>query len=448
MRGWWAAHKYVAAATVVLFLAGYAVVFLTGVVTIRHLVDNLVAGYLMAWGLYAMLSEMPRAELGKRFILTTVTIVAGFLVAEGGVLLGVVDYRPVFGTVDLENALSVAGRRFDHELLWVRDSYYKFEADYQGNIGRGWCIPPDPSKRVRVEYDRNGFRNHRDMTEAEIVVVGDSYVEAAMTPDDALSTSILARLQGKTVANLGNSGYGPPQELGVLKRFGFLLHPKTVIWAFYEGNDVSDTRSYEKNVAMIAGESPFWQDFWFRSLSRNVLALSFRSMPQDCVPSPRIQPYWAKFTDHTQSVSPVFFASPDHVDSFPPEADLRGAAEYIAEAARLCRERNIRFIVVFVPDKYRVYSDLGNVTLSTEQIRSWRLDDFPTRLERMLAAMIPDVEYMDLTPALKAESRQGIATYLSDDTHWSLEGHRVAAEVMHRAIESSVLLKPVQKAQR
>ena len=74
MRGW-AAHKYVAAATVVLFLAGYTVLFQTGVVTIRHLVDNLVAGYLMAWGLYAMLSEVPRAKLGKRFILTTVTIV-------------------------------------------------------------------------------------------------------------------------------------------------------------------------------------------------------------------------------------------------------------------------------------------------------------------------------------------------------------------------------------
>jgi hypothetical protein len=448
MRGLWAANKYVAAATVVLFLAGYAVLFLTGVVTIRHLVDNLVAGYLMAWGLYAMLSEVSRAELGKRFILTTVTIVVCFLIAEGGVLLGVVDYRPAFGTFDLRNPLSVAGRRFDPELLWVRNPYYKFEVDYQGNIGRGWCVPPDPSRRVRVEYDRNGFRNNRDMTEAEVVVIGDSYVEAAMTPDAALSTSILARLQGKTVANLGNSGYGPPQELAVLKRFGFPLNPKTVIWAFYEGNDVSDMKGYEKDMAMMSGESPFWQDFWFRSLSRNLLSLSFRSTLRDCVPSPRIQPYWAKFTDHTQSVSPVFFASPDQVDSFLSEADLRGAASYIAEAARLCRERNIRFIIVFVPDKYRVYADLSNVAPSTEQIRSWRLDDFPTRLERILAAMIPGVEYVDLTPALKAESRRGIPTYLSDDTHWSFEGHRVVAEVMHRAIESSILQKPVQKAQR
>jgi hypothetical protein len=436
------------AAIILLFLTGYAVFFLTGVATMRHLVDNLVAGYLIAWGLYAMLSDQSRTELGRRFILTTCTLLACLFIAEATVLLGIVDYRRVFNTFDFKHALSIAGRRFDPELLWRRDPYYKFEADYVGNLGRGLCMPPDPSKRVSVQYDHNGFRNDRDMTQADIVVIGDSYVESPMTPDAALSTTILAKLSGLSVANLGNSGYGPPQELAVFKRFGLPLHPKTVIWTFYEGNDISDMKAYEINMSAISGESPFWQDFWFRSLTRNLLALYFRSVPQTCVPSARIQPYWAQFTDRTQAVTPVFFAPPDDLDSFPSEADLRGAARYIAEAARLCRDRGIRFIVVFAPDKYRVYSNLSNVMFGTEQIRSFKIDDFPTRLEAVLRAMMPEIEYVDLTPALRAESRGGIPTYLSDDTHWSFEGHRVVAEEMRRAVESAGLPGPIQKAQR
>ena len=91
-------------------------------------------------------------------------------------------------------------------------------------------------------------------------------------------------------------------------------------------------------------------------------------------------------------------------------------------------------MVVLVPKKYRVYHDLSNVRLSTDELRSWTVNDLPRLLRRLLAELSPDIEYVDLTPALKAASRNGIATYLSDDTHWTVEGHRVAAEAIHRAL--------------
>jgi hypothetical protein len=49
--------------TVVIFLCGYALLWLTGVTSTGHLVDNLVAGYLLAWGLYVFLSDVPRKEI-------------------------------------------------------------------------------------------------------------------------------------------------------------------------------------------------------------------------------------------------------------------------------------------------------------------------------------------------------------------------------------------------
>ncbi len=433
-RSWWR-HKSVASTTVILFIVGYAILFMTGVSTIRHLLDNLVAGYLITWGLYGMLSNLPRAEVGKRFILTTLTIGFCFLLAEGATLVRLVDYRGIFGTFDSRNALGSVGRRFDAELIWQYEPYYSFEADYQGNLGRALCIPPDTSQKVQVQYDRLGFRNNRDLSNADIVVIGDSYIEAPMVPHGALSTTLLGELQGKIVANLGNSGYGPQQELGVLKRFAFALQPKTVVWAFFEGNDFSNARQYDLKIRMHSEKNAYWQDIWFRSFSRNLLALYFRST-KECEPNPNGRRYMGQFRDHANAATPVFFASSEVVT--PSEDEVKGVSKYILEAYRLCRERNIRFMVVFVPEKYRVYHDLDNFELGTEELRSWRVNDLPSRLKQVLTALAPDLEYVDLTPALKEESRKGIATYLSDDTHWTAAGHRVAAEAMHRALSTPV----------
>jgi hypothetical protein len=107
----------------------------------------------------------------------------------------------------------------------------------------------------------------------------------------------------------------------------------------------------------------------------------------------------------------------------------------------LCRQRQIRFLVVFVPEKYRVYHDLSNFEFGTEGLRSWKVNDLPSRLKQILTAFAPDIEYLDLTPALKVESRKGIATYLPDDTHWTPAGHRVAAEAIDRALLQRIVRK-------
>jgi hypothetical protein len=44
------------------------------------------------------------------------------------------------------------------------------------------------------------------------------------------------------------------------------------------------------------------------------------------------------------------------------------------------RERNIQFVVAFIPEKYRVYKDLANVELASGTIRSWELSSLPQEL--------------------------------------------------------------------
>jgi len=422
----------IALATLTVFVAGYAILLLTGVTTIRHLLDNVLSAYLLGWAVYGMFSRMPLSETGTRFLLTTGSLVFCWVLAEGAVLLDLVDYRALFGSYESGTALSVAGRRFDKELLWRHDPHYQYEAPYQGNIGRALCIPPDPARKVAVRYDRHGFRNARDLDSAEIVVVGDSYMEGYFTPDEQLITTRLSDLQGKSVANLGHAGYGPQQELLVLQRFGFPLAPKVVVWAFFEGNDFSDAESYEERV--LRSGDDWWQDFWFRSLSRNVSALLFRSDDQ-CTPDESLAELRAEFLDATHRTSTVFFASAE-VERVSDTA-LHKAIAPIIRAAQLCRDRDIRFLVAFVPEKFRVYHDLPNVSLSTAAIRRWHVSDVPARLQQLLTESDPPIESVDLTPALKAAARAGIPTYLPDDTHWTDEGNRVAAETIHHALQET-----------
>ncbi len=421
--------RIVIAFTITVFTLGCGIFLLSGVTNIRHLIDNTIATYLLAWALYGMFARVPLAEVGTRFLLTTSALVISWVLAEGAVLIGAVDYRTFLGGYEQDNPLSVAGRQFDKELLWRHDPSSHYEAAYQGNIGQALCIPPDPARKVAVRYDKNGFRNSQDLRAADLVVIGDSYIEGYLTSEAKLITTILAELQGKRVANLGHSGYGPQQELAVLKRFGLPLKPKTVIWAFFEGNDFIDAEGYDTQA--LLSSNVFWQDFWFRSLTRNVSMLLLRPA-HTCVPDDAIKELRAEFTDGHNLTHTVFFA-PTEVER-PSDTTVHKAAALIAEAAKLCREQNIRFIVAFVSEKYRVYHDLSNVWLSSDAVRQWRVSNLSDQLQQLLVELEPSLEFVDLTPALKAASQNGVATYLADDTHWTDEGNRVAAETIHRAL--------------
>lgn len=419
--------------TMAVFLLGYGLLLATGVTSIRHLLDNALASYLLAWALYGMFARVSLSEVGARFLLTTGALAACWLLAESAALLGLMDYRTLFGRFEEGNPLSIAGRQFDNELLWRHDAYYHYQTAYQGNLGKALCIPPDPARTIEVRYDRNGFRNSPDLYEADLVVIGDSYMEGYLTSEAKLITTVLSGLQGKSVANLGHSGYGPQQELAVLKRFGLPLKPKTVVWAFFEGNDFIDVQGYENETHFSSNR--FWQDFWFRSLTRNVAVSMFRPPAPTCVSNDSIKELRAEFTDTNSMTHTVFFA-PTEVEP-PSEKTLHKAAAFIAEAATLCHEKNTRFLVVFVPEKYRVYHDLTNVSLLTDAVRQWRISNLPSQLRQLLFQLEPSIEYIDLTPALKRASQKGVATYLPDDTHWTDEGNRVAAETIHHALRQA-----------
>ena len=429
--------KVVIGLTVVLFILAYVLVVKAGISDARQLFSFLIASYLVVWGGYALVATIPRDEIRSQFVLTTFSLGLALAMLELPAGLKLTNYRTVFAITD--------GFDWEHpaylpdlELLYKPKPHQTLKMQVQrGNIGKVLCLPPHPEEPFNLIYDKNGFRNEEDLTTADIAVIGDSYVESQMMPGLQLATTWLADLTKQTVANLGQSGYGPQQELVVLKRYALPLHPKTVVWVFYEGNDLLDARGYADNVEALKTTWGRVDSFWYRSFTKNSLAWMTRSL-QSCVPNPNEKPQAARTTVidsegrqhrlYVKGRSVSVTLTTQELD------DLQKTIAALEEAYRLVQEEGARFMVVFAPVAYRVYHQITNFEGVDGEATRWDVNDLPDRLRSIVAEISPDIEYFDLTPALQSAARNHTLVFLNDDTHWTADGHRVVAEALAQAL--------------
>ena len=421
--------------TLLLFVLGYSLIVKAGISDVRHLFSLLVASYLVVWGGYSLTSLIPRDEIRSQFVLMTLSLGVALLVAELPVWLKLTDYRKTF-SISSFSPWAQPGYLPDRELLAKPEPHHSVKMLFnRGNIGEALCLPSRQAEPVELRYDQNGFRNEQDLSSAEIAVIGDSYVESPMMPVSMLATTRLAGIQLKTVANLGQSGYGPQQELTVLKRYALPLHPKSVVWVFYEGNDLFDAEHYTEKALFL---NSIWNSIntvWDRSLTRNSLFWLMR-FGHGCIPNQWFKENYGTVLDDEGREHRLYFL--DHSTSLsltPQELDaLQKSVAAIEEAYRLVQNEGAQFIIVFAPTAFRVYHEVANFEKAKGDIKWWEVNDLPDRLRKMISEISPDIGYLDLTSALKSAVRKNSLVFLPDDTHWSSEGHRVVAQALARAL--------------
>lgn len=418
---------------IAIFLCGGTLVWMTGVTSTKHLVDNLVAGYLLCWGLYALFSDLPRKEIQGRFVLMTLCGIVVLGSAELLAVAGLLNYQTLFGTPGRE-WFDRSGYVRDPELGYRREAHYREQGAFvRGNIGEALCLPANTPERFDLRYDHRGFRNDTDMDRADVVVIGDSYVESPMLPGSSLLTTQLSQRLRASVANLGISGYGPEQELVVLKRYALALQPKTIVWVFFEGNDLYQLDPEDQEVRAVPDTSAAHDDYWMRSLTRNLLLLS-RKAVQGCVPHPDYLRLRGRFLDAEGKETLLYFW--EKLGALRPTDRLRleRLRAIWAEAYQVSRQQGIRLVVAFAPVKHRVHQGLENFEPLTKEMREWPLNDLPEEVASMLKQLAPEIEFLDLTPPLRNAAAQGVLTYLPDDTHWTAAGQRIAGEAIHQVL--------------
>lgn len=298
---------------------------------------------------------------------------------------------------------------------------------------------PGGGEQVKIEcrFDRHGFRNPADLDAAELVLIGDSFVEGFKVPQPQTSAAELRRILPAEVCNLGHDDYGPPQELIVLRRYGLPLSPRVVVWFFFEGNDLLDLEDHRAATTgwqglLTRGDGMAARGFCLNALKRLDLWMaplrwrdpgllrdfSARLLPE--IGDGRVVMHFGGYYGWGQA------------ELSPRELELWAKAQDVLEQARsLCREAGVELLLVNIPTKFRVYRDLC-VPTDDGRPGCWKLSDLPDRLRQWSAAA--GVEYLDLTAALTSAARRGPLVYFADDGHWTRHGHAIAASQVAQVI--------------
>jgi hypothetical protein len=147
-----------------------------------------------------------------------------------------------------------------------------------GDIVRMGFIPPSktqgPLHRYTFHTDAEGFRNPSVRDSFEIAALGDSFTDALTMTREASWPAQLEERLGVAVQNYGTASFGPQQELMVLKEYAAKHRPKTVVLAFFAGNDIFDAEAFDafqRSGGTIKRTQPGWRikdvvsriDTWF-----------------------------------------------------------------------------------------------------------------------------------------------------------------------------------------
>lgn len=415
------------------------------------------------------LKRLIRKSLGAAGLLLA-GLAAGFLILEFGLRLA------LFG--------SIHWKQSEYPNILIRAPHPEF----------GWLLEPD--QRIiaeAIEYQvmvNTNDRGLRDLPRAyekpegvfRIVVLGDSYVEAAHVEDhDAFHRvleDVLAPRQVETI-NLGVGGYATAAAWLYLLAEGFKYDPDLVLLAFYAENDVhgnspdlSRTFWREDNVRYFGQPYAAWDP---ETESLEIIPPDYeRSMEEfdsrigdHRSPLKRFEAFRSSLASHlyrqmlqhvrTRIRTPGYDLN-IHFGCYLKDFTNAGdggkleAAEYqrlfdeawfltermIAEIAAECARRGVDFAFFNAPAQIQFEAHY----LEAVSRRYPQLDldiDLP---ERRLAEFAgrEGIPFFNLLPAFRAADAAGEQVNYRRDSHWNAAGHRLAAETAARELEALGLL--------
>jgi hypothetical protein len=124
-----------------------------------------------------------------------------------------------------------------------------------GGISRATTVSSNETGRFMVyPSDRYGFNNpdsEWDSSKVDYLLTGDSFAEGlSVQPGEDIAGQIRLMTK-KSVISLGRSGNGPLMELAAISEYAPKLHPKRVLWVYYESNDLTANLPAEKMFLML-----------------------------------------------------------------------------------------------------------------------------------------------------------------------------------------------------
>ena len=403
-------------------LAFVVVVWRMGVTGERHLLVSALATYGLIWLAVALASASGAEVLAERFVLTTAGLAVGWGLMEGLGRVGLIDYRGLL--LPPTTAWDRPENVYHPEMRFVRRPHLVATGESPGNLAEVWRLDTAPYS-YEVRYDTRGFRNAEDMSTADVVVLGDSFIESPLVPYEDILTSVLARIGDLSVANIALAGWGPGEELAALESIVPGLRPRVVVWAFFEGNDPENLAGF---ASWTERGRPQRRTPERLSLAR---AAATRIVAGARPTDPRAASSRGSFRTSDGQEVLMYFGRPARTDL--DERFFERLRPVVEAADSAVQDLDAHLVFVFVPMKFRVYHDLVALPPGSA-LREWQVGNLPDQMRSWLASFAPEITFLDATVPLRAAARGGEVVYLLDDTHWSAAGHRAVAEALAAVI--------------
>lgn len=277
-----------------------------------------------------------------------------------------------------------------------------------------WGLASEPIP-FRYRTDRRGYRNDVDRADADIYLVGDSVLVAALVPFPDTVTARLEKAIQRSVTQIALIGIGPHEEQQLFRDAKRELRGRLVIQFIFEDNDLRE--SVRTHYAADHKASKFRRE---HTLSHQ-LVLVLQRLTQPVAGAAAL-----RSCEIANQMYTFFWAR----ESF---AGLEGQATIVSNGllrfASEIREAGGEFGVVFVPSKLRVLGPLCRFPAGSELTDITRHLG-PLRDHLHAWSERSGVKLLDLTDPLLDAARQGHIPWFWGDTHWNAQGHAVATQAL------------------
>lgn len=275
------------------------------------------------------------------------------------------------------------------------------------------------------QSDRYGFNNEDSAwsaaSEFDFIILGDSFAQGQCVRQDQTVASLLRneyRLKG---VSLGKSGNGPLTSWAAMLEFDIVRPDGTVIWFFYEGNDMFDILTETQNTYLV-------------TLNENTPRINLTSKPEifDEIISSRLKETeerarntshrhdeiqileFLKFTNLRAKIRDLKEIISPNLRNYTAIA-LDRTLSLLNSANNLAKKRNANFLVVYIP-KINRFSQ--RIDQGSYRDRNLVLDYFNKN----------NIRYLDLTLLFSQSSDDVLRDYYpSRGGHLSSNGYSFLA---------------------